>query len=69
MVDSQMEKFKDEVLKSKRSNSYISNNGVLGYKGGQIYVPNDEEIKSQIFYEAYNTPYTTHPGTTKMCRD
>ena len=29
---------------------------------------NDEEIKKQILYEAHNTPYAMHPGTTKICR-
>ena len=42
---------------------------MLGYKGGRICVPNDEEIKKQILYEAHNTPYAMHPGTTKMYRD
>ena len=32
-------------------------------------MPNDEEVKKQILYEAHNTPYTMHPGTTKMYRD
>ena len=30
---------------------------------------NDEAIKKQILYEAHNTPYTIHLGTTKKCRD
>ena len=47
----------------------MSEDGVLGYKGGRICVPNDEEIKKQILYEAYNTRYSMHPGTTKMYRD
>ena len=42
---------------------------MLGYKGGRIYVSNDEEIKKQILYEAHNTPYVMHPGTTKTYRD
>ena len=42
---------------------------MLGYKGGRICVPSDEEIKKQILYEVHNTPYTMHPGTTKMFRD
>ena len=42
---------------------------MLGCKGGRIYVPNDEEIKKQILYEAHNIPYAMHPGTTKMYRD
>ena len=64
-----MEKFKQEVLEKKQSNFFMSYDGVLGYKGGRICVANDEEIKKQILYEAHNSPYVMHPGTTKMYRD
>ena len=30
---------------------------------------NDKEIKKQFLYEAPNTPYAMHLGTTKMYRD
>ena len=42
---------------------------MLGYKGGRICVPNDEEIKKQILYTVHNTSYVMYPGTTKMYRD
>ena len=32
-------------------------------------MPNDEKIKKQILYEAYNTPYAMHLGTPKIYRD
>ena len=32
-------------------------------------MPNDEEIKKHILYEAYNTLYAMHLGTTKMYKD
>ena len=64
-----MEKFKQKAREDRRSNFFVSENGVLGYKGGRIYVPNDEKIKKQILYEAYNTPYAMHLGTMKMYRD
>ena len=50
----------------KRSNLFISEDGVLGYEGGQICVLNDEEIKKKNLYEAHNT---LHMGTTKMYKD
>ena len=68
LVDLQMEKLKHEVLETKRLNFYISDDEVLGCKGGRICVPNDDEIKGQILYEAHNTPYTMHLGT-QMYRD
>ena len=61
-----MEKFKQKAQEERRSNFFISEDGVLGYKGGRIYVPNEEEIKKHILCEAHNTPYAMHSGTTKM---
>ena len=69
LSDPQIEGFKQEVLEKKQSDFFISEDGVLGYKGGRICVPNDEEIKKQILYEAHNTPYAMHLGITKMYRD
>ena len=64
-----MEKIKLEVLETKWSNFFVSENGGLDYKDRQTCVPNDEEIKKQILYEAHNTPYMMHLSTTKMYRD
>ena len=64
-----MEKFKKKALEERRSNFFVSEDGVLGYKGGRICAPNDEEIKKQILYEAHNTPCAMHPSTKKMYRD
>ena len=66
LINSQMEKFKQEVLEKKQSNFFMSEDGVLGYKGKRICMPNDEDIKKQILYEAHNTSYVMHLGTTKM---
>ena len=40
-----MKKFKQKALEGKQSNFFVSEDGVLGYKGGRICVSNDEEIK------------------------
>ena len=64
-----MEKFKQKAREGKRSNFFVLEDRVLGYKGGRICVPNDKEIKKQILYEAHNTPYAMHLGITKMYRD
>ena len=69
LTDPLMEKFKQKAREDRRSNFFVSEDGVLGYKGGRIYVPNDEEIKKQILYEAQNTNYAMHPGTMKIYRD
>jgi hypothetical protein len=42
--------------------------GVLWYNG-RLCVPNIEELKQLILKEAHDTPYSIHPGGTKMCQD
>ena len=69
LSDPQIKGFKQGVLEKKQSNFFISKDGVLAYKWGRICVPNDEEIKKQILYNAHNTHYAMHLGTTKMYRD
>ena len=46
----------------------ISANGSLKFKD-RICVPDNEEIKKEILTEAHSTPYSVHPGTTKMYND
>lgn len=43
----------------------LTPDGVLNFKG-RLCVPNDEELQTQILTEAYTTPYSVHPGATKM---
>jgi hypothetical protein len=35
----------------------------------RICVPNDASLKLEIMQEAHTTPYTVHPGSTKMYKD
>jgi hypothetical protein len=37
--------------------------------GGRLCVPQKSEVKMDILREAHKTPYTVHPGETKMYRD
>jgi hypothetical protein len=36
---------------------------------GRICVPNIDELKQLILREAHDTPYSIHPGGTKMYQD
>lgn len=36
---------------------------------GRVCVPNDWSLKQKILMEAHSSPYTIHPGSTKMYRD
>jgi hypothetical protein len=46
----------------------IDQQGVLWYKG-RLCVPNIDELKQLILKEAHDTPYSIHPGGTKMYQD
>ena len=35
----------------------------------RVYVPNDQEIRKLILQEAHDSPYSIHPGNTKMYLD
>jgi hypothetical protein len=47
---------------------YITSDGLLRYQN-RIYVPNNEEIRKLILEEAHFSPYSVHPGGTKMYCD
>ena len=32
----------------------------------RLCVPDDEELKKKLLFEAHNTVFTTHPGGNKM---
>ena len=57
-----------EVQKERREDFQIDRDGALKVNG-RIYVPQDNEIKSQLLEEAHQTPYSMHPGATKMYQD
>jgi hypothetical protein len=44
---------------------YITPDGLIKYQN-RIYVPNDKEIRKLILEEAHFSPYSVHPGGTKM---
>ena len=46
----------------------ISVNVTMRFKD-RLCVPNDEGLKREILTEAHTTPYSLHPGTTKMYND
>ena len=42
--------------------------GALRYHG-RLCIPNNKEITDLVMREAHNTPYSIHPGSTKMYMD
>ena len=59
---------KEEVLEGRNTAFSLSQDGILNFNG-RLCVPNDEELRKQILSEAHETPYSIHPGATKMYQD
>ncbi|XP_062118578.1 uncharacterized protein LOC133832222 [Humulus lupulus] len=61
---------KQEALIQNDGNSSftMSSGGLMRYKD-MICVPGDKEITGNIMKEAHTTPYSIHPGSTKMYSD
>ena len=68
MCDPEISKLKDDALESQETKFSISENDVLFFDG-RICVPNGYELRKQILTEAHETPYSVHPGSTKMYKD
>ena len=66
--DAQIVKIIEEVQEGKRPELNVSNDGVLRI-GKRLCVPNDFALKKEIMEEDHHTPYSVHPGSTKMYRD
>ena len=37
--------------------------------GGRLCAPKDKKLRDKTVSEAYDTPYTAHPGSTKVYQD
>ena len=46
----------------------LEDDGLLRYRH-KIYIPNNPELRRQILGEFHSTPYSAHPGVTKMLAD
>ena len=58
----------EEVQKGKDSKFKFDNSNVLWYQDC-LCVPNVEELWKLVLEEAHHSPYTIHPGLTKMYQD
>ena len=58
----------DEVNSKKVTNFEVSSNGVITFQG-RLCVPDVDNLRKEILTEAHSTPYSIHPGTTKMYKD
>ncbi|XP_022864444.1 uncharacterized protein LOC111384401 [Olea europaea var. sylvestris] len=59
---------KNDIQDGKTSDFHILAYGILRFRA-RLYVPDVENIRRGILSEAHMTPYSVHPGATKMYRD
>lgn len=61
-------RMRDGALAGSIKGFEVASDNALTY-GGRICVPYDEGLRREILEEAHSTPYTAHPGGTKMYHD
>ncbi|XP_075096222.1 uncharacterized protein LOC107778573 [Nicotiana tabacum] len=66
--DERLCKYRNEALAGKSKDMIIESDGVLRM-GDTLCVADVDELRHAILKEAYNTKYTTHPGSTKIYHD
>jgi len=57
-----------EKVQGRKIQGFTYDEGVLNF-GHRICVPQDTRLKEEILSETHHTPYTVHPGVTKMYQD
>ena len=67
-LDPDLVRIRETVESGTNTEFSISTDGILNLKG-RICIPNDEELRNQLLTEAHTTPYSVHPGSTKMYKD
>ena len=68
LSDPQLIKIREDVLAGASRDYSVSEIGLLRNKG-QICVLLDPALRREILDESHTTPYSLHPGTTKMYQD
>ncbi|KAL1549147.1 hypothetical protein AAHA92_17282 [Salvia divinorum] len=66
--DKALEKVRLRVREGEQGKFREEADNALTYEG-RLCVPNDERLRNEILTEAHETPYTAHPGSTKMYQD
>ena len=67
-LDPMLHRIRDEAKEGKNTEFSLSSDGILNFRG-RVCVPDDPELRTQILTEAHATPYSVHPGATKMYKD
>jgi hypothetical protein len=67
-VDMEIDEIKENMSKGKADGFREDDQGIIWFEK-RVCVPKDPEIKRLIFQEAHDSPYSIHPGNTKMYMD
>ena len=67
VADEWCQKIVQQVREGKVTEFHLQD-GVLYFRN-RLCIPQNDELKKRILSEAHDTPYTAHPGATKMYQD
>ncbi|XP_062100208.1 uncharacterized protein LOC133806088 [Humulus lupulus] len=67
-ADKKLSDLKQEMQNGNAKDFTMLDTGLFRFKG-RICVPDSDELRKEILAEAHTTPYSVHPGTTKMYHD
>ncbi|XP_073121846.1 uncharacterized protein [Henckelia pumila] len=67
LSDAQLIKWRQRD-EEKDKNLYTLEDGLVRYRG-RLWVPEDRTIRNDMLVEAHRSPYSFHPGSTKMYKD
>nr|GFA85489.1 hypothetical protein [Tanacetum cinerariifolium] len=56
------------VEDGKHTEFSVDDDGVVWFED-RLCVPSDQALREKVMMEAYSSPFTVHPGSTKMYRD
>ena len=59
----------NEALKEGKTTEFREDEQGTVWFGKHICVPEDPDLRKLIFQEAHESPYSIHPGNTKMYMD
>ncbi|GJS49982.1 putative nucleotidyltransferase, ribonuclease H [Tanacetum coccineum] len=58
----------ENVEDGKHTEFSVDDDGVVWFED-RLCVPNDQALREKVMTEAHSSPFTIHPGSTKMYRD
>nr|CAD1827328.1 unnamed protein product [Ananas comosus var. bracteatus] len=68
LQDSYLQKVRGDVEGGHANDFNVGSDGTIRFRG-RLCVPSDEGMRSEIMQEAHQSPYSIHPGGTKMYKD